>query len=61
MAISAYASAITINGKFPFTYYYRGICDRANHEENWKEDLEKARFILEITTKLDFVQKWQPR
>jgi hypothetical protein len=49
-ALTAYASVIKMNDKFPFAYYYRAMCNRAKHIEGWQRDFQKAKSILEITT-----------
>jgi hypothetical protein len=49
-AMTAYEAVIAMDDKFPFTYYYRALCNHANQREGWQEDLEEARKILRITT-----------
>jgi hypothetical protein len=51
-AMAAYKSVIAMNGKFPFTYYYRGMCNRANQVDGWRQDFEKAKSIFVITTSI---------
>jgi hypothetical protein len=48
--MTAYEAVIAMDDKFPFTYYYRALCNHANQREGWQEDLEEARKILRITT-----------
>jgi hypothetical protein len=49
-AMTASEAVIAMDDKFPFTYYYRALCNHANQREGWQEDLEEARKILRITT-----------
>jgi hypothetical protein len=49
-AMTAFGTAIEMNDKFPFPYYYRALCNYANHRHVCQQDLEKAQFILSITT-----------
>jgi hypothetical protein len=51
-AMAAFGSVIKKNSKFPLTYYYRGRCNRANHQERWQEDIENAKAILRIMTSI---------
>jgi len=50
--MAAYKAAITMNSKFPFTYYYIGMCNRANQVDGWRQDYEKAKSIFVITTSI---------
>jgi hypothetical protein len=49
-ALAAYDAAITLNNKFPFSYYYKGACGRSQNTSDWEHDIEAARRILLITT-----------
>jgi hypothetical protein len=49
-AMTAYGAVIKMNDRFPFSYYYRGMCNRLNHVKGWQQDFEKAKSILLITT-----------
>jgi hypothetical protein len=51
-ALDAYSKAISHDGKFPFAYYYRATCRKAVGEGDWQQDIQKARDILLITTRL---------
>jgi hypothetical protein len=51
-ALAAYDAAISLNNKFPFAYFYRGTCGRAHNTPDWERDIEAARRILLITTKI---------
>jgi hypothetical protein len=51
-AVAAFGSVITMNEKFPFAYYYSGLCTRANNLLGWQQDFAKAKSILEITTNI---------
>jgi hypothetical protein len=48
-AVSAYTAAIALDKRFPFSYYYRGMCDQLNGVEGWQRDLDTARDIFLIT------------
>ena len=51
-SVAAYDAAIQFESKFPFSYYYRGTCKKANKVEGWERDLDTARKILLITTQI---------
>lgn len=48
----AYDAAIHLESKFPFSYYYRAACSKANKTGDWQRDVETARTILLITTQI---------
>jgi hypothetical protein len=50
-AVNAYTDAIKLESKFPFPYYYRGMCNQLNNIEGWQHDLDTARAIFAITTR----------
>jgi hypothetical protein len=51
-AVTAYNETIKLESKFPFPYYYRGLCEKANNTGDWQSDIETARKILLITTQI---------
>jgi hypothetical protein len=51
-AVNAYTDAIKLESKFPFPYYYRGMCNQLNNIEGWQHDLDTARAIFAITTRI---------
>ena len=51
-ALDAYNAAIRRDQKFPFAYYYRATCLKAANATDWHHDIEMARCILLITTRL---------
>jgi hypothetical protein len=51
-AMAAFDSVVALDDKFPFVYWYRGLCLRATDREGWKQDFAKAKAILEITTNI---------
>ena len=51
-AITAYTEAIKSERKFPFPYYYRATCNKANNAGDWQRDVEIARNTLLITTQI---------
>lgn len=64
-AVEAYTEAIKLESKFPFAYYYRAGCEKADNTGDWQHDLDTARIILRITTQIpghhpnhDEVLKW---
>jgi hypothetical protein len=50
-AFAAYDAAIGLNAKFPFSYYYRGTCKKSVQAQ-WQEDIDTARRIFLITTRI---------
>ncbi len=64
-AVKAYTEAIKFESKFPFAYYYRAGCEKADNTGDWQHDVDTARTILGITTQIpghhanhDEVLKW---
>jgi hypothetical protein len=64
-ALNAYTEAIKLESKFPFAYYYRASCEKADNTGDWQLDLDTARTIFGITTQIpghnvnhDEVLKW---
>lgn len=53
-AMEAYDKVIREVPKFPFTYYYRGTCERANNLPGWEDDINTAKNILSITVTISF-------
>ena len=51
-ALKAYTDTINLDENFPFPYYYRADCNRRNRSGEWRHDIETARRILLITTKI---------
>ena len=51
-AVAAYDAAIKLNDKFPFPYFYRGACAKMLNRGGWQVDIDAARRILLITTKI---------
>jgi hypothetical protein len=51
-AMDAYTKAISLEAKFPFSYYYQGACNKANNIGDWQRDIETSRNILLITTQI---------
>jgi hypothetical protein len=51
-AMQAYTKVIQLNKRFPFSYFYRGSCDRGNKKPGWERDYQTALTILRITTKI---------
>jgi hypothetical protein len=50
-AMADYDAAISLNDKFPFSYFYKGGCGKKLGSEGWQTDIEVARRIFRITTK----------
>ncbi|MBD3311446.1 MAG: hypothetical protein GF349_03045 [Candidatus Magasanikbacteria bacterium] len=49
-SMNKYKIAIVDYPKFPFTWFAIGECKYLNEEEDWKEYVQRAKEILEITT-----------
>jgi hypothetical protein len=51
-ALDAYNAAISHDRKYPFTYFYRATCRKAAGADDWSHDIQTARCLLLITTRL---------
>lgn len=51
-AQKAYTDAINLENKFPFSYYYRALCNQRTRSGDWQHDIDTARRILLITTQI---------
>ena len=51
-AIKAYGEAIKSNTKYPFSYFYRASCAKLNNDGGWQTDVDRAKEILLVTTRI---------
>jgi hypothetical protein len=51
-SIDAYTHAIKFDNKFPFPYFYRGTCGKANNADDWHGDITTAQTLFRATTQI---------
>ena len=49
----SYESLIQSDPKWPFAYFYLGACQKKEGNKTWRENIDKARQILNITVTID--------
>lgn len=50
--VEAYKRVISIEPKFPFSYYFLASCEKIYRKSEWKADMKKSLEIFQITTQI---------